>query len=73
MGEDLLAAITGALETLTTTTGLDTQHLFGERAIEDLSGLPSEAAFAAGVVEGAGVALGLTTLELLDALGLPRD
>jgi hypothetical protein len=73
MGEDLLEAITEALETLTTTTGLDVQRLFEERVIDDLSQLPSGAAFAAGVIEGAGVALRLTTLELLDALGLASD
>jgi hypothetical protein len=46
------------------------ERLFEQRVIEDLSRLPSDAAFAAGVIEGAGVALGLTTLELLDGLGL---
>jgi hypothetical protein len=69
MGEDLREAITEALETLTAATGLDNEQLFGERVIADLSTLPSGAAFAAGVIEGAGVALGLTGLELLDELG----
>jgi hypothetical protein len=71
MGEDLFQAITEALQTLTTATGLDAQRLFGDREIEDLSGLPSQVAFDAGVIEGAGVALDLTALELLDAVGLP--
>jgi hypothetical protein len=71
MPDDLITAVTEALETLTSTTGLDTEQLFGERVILDLSTLPSQAAFAAGVIEGAGVALGLTALELLDELNLP--
>jgi hypothetical protein len=70
MGENLLEAVTEALETLTSTTGLDVEQLFSERVILDLSTLPSQAAFAAGVIEGAGVALGLTTLELLEEIGL---
>lgn len=73
MGEDLHEAITEALETLTTTTGLDVERLFEQRVIDDLSQLPSQAAFAAGVIDGAGVTLGLTTLQLLDVLGLTGD
>lgn len=70
MGETLVEAIAEAFETLTEATKLDAERLFGDREIEDLGSLPSQVAFAAGVIEGAGVALGLTALELVDKLGL---
>ena len=62
---DLRAAIFDALETLRTETGLDAEALFGERVLAppDMS---ATAAHAAGIIEGAGIALGLTALELFD-------
>jgi hypothetical protein len=61
---DLRAAVLEALSTLESETGRDPDALFGERVLEpgDMSPL---AAHAAGVIEGAGIALGLTALELL--------
>jgi hypothetical protein len=69
--DDLTAAIKDALETLTQATGLDVEALFGERVIEPHAMSPS-AAHAAGVIEGAGIALELTALELLDELAAKR-
>jgi hypothetical protein len=71
-GEDLLEAVRDALEVLKAAPGLDAEALFRERVLGELTQLPPEAAHAAGVLEEAGVALGLTTLELLDELGLRR-
>jgi hypothetical protein len=48
-------------------TGLDPDALFGERVIEPEAMTPP-AAHAAGVIEGIGVAFGLTALELLSEL-----
>jgi hypothetical protein len=66
---DIENALTEALETLTQATGLDADALFGERVIEADAMSPT-AAHAAGVIEGAGIALGLTALELLGELGI---
>ena len=62
---DLRAAIQDALQTLRTETGRDAEALFGERILEPTE-MSALAAHAAGIIEGAGVALGLTALELLD-------
>ena len=62
---ELAAAISEALEVLRTETGLDQEALFGERRLE-VNNMTPQAAYAAGIIEGAGIALGLTALELLD-------
>jgi hypothetical protein len=64
---DIEAALTEALETLIEATDLDAEALFGERVIEPEAMSPP-AAHAAGVIEGIGVAFGLTSLELLSEL-----
>ena len=69
-GEDLFDAVSEALAIVVDATGLSSDELFGERVLGELTHLPPPAAHAAGVLEGIGVALGLTTLELLDELGL---
>jgi hypothetical protein len=67
---DLLDALRQALDIVRTETDHSADELFGARVLGELAHLASPAAHAAGVLEGAGVALGLTTLELLDELGL---
>lgn len=62
---DLRAAVVEALDTLRTQTGQDAEALFGERVLEP-GDMSPQAAHAAGIIEGAGIALGLTALELLD-------
>jgi hypothetical protein len=62
---DLQAAVLDALATLRAETGHDADALFGDRVLEPADMSPS-AAHAAGIIEGAGIALGLTALELLD-------
>ncbi len=62
---DLRAAVLEALDTLRTETGHDAEALFGERVLEPKD-MSSAAAHAAGIIEGAGIALGLTALELID-------
>jgi hypothetical protein len=69
-GEELVEAVREALELVKAATGLSAEALFGERVLGELTHLPAPAAHAAGVIEGIGVALGLTTLELLGELGL---
>ena len=63
--DELRAVVIEAREELRAETGLDQEALFGERVLEphDLTAL---AAHAAGLIEGAAIALGLTALELLD-------
>jgi hypothetical protein len=72
--DDLRAVLVEARKELLSETGLDQESLFGERALEpgDMTAL---AAHAAGVIEGAAIALGLTALELLDEIDAqpPRD
>jgi hypothetical protein len=67
MDSILHAAIAEALDILTTETGHDADALFGERVLEPAQ-MSARAAHAAGIVEGAGIALGLTALELLDEI-----
>jgi hypothetical protein len=62
---DLKSAVLDALKTLETETGRDQEQLFGERVLEPDQMTPL-AAHAAGIIEGAAIALGLTALELLD-------
>ena len=62
---DLRAAIIEAVGTLRAETGRDVQALFGERVLEPVNMSPA-AAHAAGFIEGVGIALGHTALELLD-------
>ncbi|HEX2882198.1 MAG TPA: hypothetical protein VHO25_21910 [Polyangiaceae bacterium] len=66
---DIEDALKEAMETLTQATGLDAEALFGERVIE-VDAMSPPAAHAAGIIEGAGIALGLTALELLGELGI---
>ena len=67
---ELRAAIVEAVDTLRTETGRDVEALFGERVIEPTTMSPA-AAHAAGIIKGAGIALGLTALELLDEVDAP--
>lgn len=68
--DDLEASIIEAADTLKTTTGKDLHALFRDRYLDEPGALPSpEAQRAAGIVEGAAIALGLTVNELLDELG----
>ena len=69
-GEDIREAVREALAIVMEATGLGPEELFGERVLGELTHLPPPAAHAAGVLEGIGVALGLTTLELLGELSL---
>jgi len=69
--DDLEAAIIEAAETLKAATGKELHALFQDRYLDEPGALPSpDAQRAAGLVEGAAIALGLTINELLDELGL---
>jgi len=69
--DDLEAAIIEAADTLKTATGKELHALFRDRYLDEPGALPSpDAQRAAGVIEGAAIALGLTVNELLDELGL---
>jgi hypothetical protein len=68
MTSELDAAIRDALGELAD-AGLGIEAVFGERSTLTESLTPA-AAYAAGIVDGAGIALGLTALEVLDELGL---
>jgi hypothetical protein len=63
--DELRAAVREARDELLAETGLDEEALFGERVLEPRE-MTARAAHAAGVIEGAAIALGLTALELLD-------
>jgi hypothetical protein len=65
----LRADIEDALETLAEETRLDADALFSERVLEPGQMTPI-AAHAAGLIEGAAAALGLTAIEFLDGLGV---
>ncbi len=65
MNRDLFEALAEAIETLREETELDRDALFGERIVEPTQ-MSTRAAHAAGMVEGAAIALGVTALELLD-------
>jgi len=71
MASELEEAVREAMEVVLAETGGDVEALFGERDI-DRTPLSIRASHAAGVIEGAGVALGLTALELFDELRLLR-
>lgn len=72
MNDDLLEAAREALETLMN-AGQTVDQLFGERSVTPEQLAPVNA-HAMGVIEGAGIALGLTAIELLGELGLlPPD
>lgn len=61
----LRSSVLEALAVLETDTGQDRDALFGDRVLEPTHMSP-RAAHAAGIIEGAALALGLTALELLD-------
>ena len=65
--DDLRAAVIEARDALRAETGLDEEALFGERVLEPWD-MTARAAHAAGVIEGAATALGVTALELLDEI-----
>jgi hypothetical protein len=65
MNSDLVKTLEEAMETLVEETGLDADALFGERVLEPAQ-MSTRAAYAAGMIEGAAIALGVTALELLD-------
>lgn len=62
---DLRIAVLQALAILEKDTGQDRDALFGDRVQEPAQMAP-RAAHAAGIIEGAALALGITALELLD-------
>lgn len=64
---DLREGMREALQILAEETGLDAEALFGERVLDPADMTPV-AAHAAGTIEGAGLAFGLTALELLGEL-----
>jgi hypothetical protein len=68
MRDDLFEAARDAIETLRG-GGHGVDALFGERSVQPEQLAPASA-YAIGVIEGAGIALGLTAIELLDELGL---
>jgi hypothetical protein len=68
---ELRAAVMEAREELLAETGLDQEALFGERVLEPHD-MTARAAYAAGVIDGAAIALGLTALMLLDELDAVR-
>jgi hypothetical protein len=63
--DDLQEALREALAVLHTETSLDAEALFGERVVRPEE-MTAPAAHAAGLIEGAAIALGVTALELLD-------
>jgi hypothetical protein len=63
--DELRAAVREAIETVVSETGLGVEALFGERVL-DAAEMSATAAYAAGVIEGAALALGITALELID-------
>jgi hypothetical protein len=65
--DELRAAVIEAREELLAETGLDQEALFGERVLEPQD-MTARAAHAAGIIEGAAIALGVTALELLDEM-----
>jgi hypothetical protein len=71
MNRDLFGAVRDALATLTEHTGQGADTLFGERPLEPEQMAPA-AAHAMGIIEGAGIALGLTALEGLDEIEAER-
>ncbi len=68
MADDLSESTREALEELRA-LGHSVDALFGERSVE-IAQLPPSAAHAMGLIEGAGIALGLAAIELLDGLAL---
>ena len=63
--KELLEMVLEARDELLAETGRDVDALFGERVLEAADMTP-RAAHAAGLIEGAAIALGVTALELLD-------
>lgn len=72
--DDLREAIREASETLVRATGLSVRALFSDRRLDEPGVLPApDTQRAAGIVEGAAIALGLTVNELLDELDYPYE
>ena len=67
---DLRQAVEEALALLKAVTSASSDELFGDRIIDVPGRLPAAAERAAGIIEGAALAPGLTALELLDQLEL---
>jgi hypothetical protein len=65
--DELRAAVIEARQELQEQTGLDAEALFGARVLEP-DDMSARAAHAAGIIEGAAIAMALTALELLDEL-----
>ena len=72
LDSDVRDFVSEHLATLLRSTGHDSHELFGDRVVEDFAALPAHLAYAAGCIEGVSVALGMTTLEMIDELE-PRD
>ncbi|MGH7297332.1 MAG: hypothetical protein ACRELB_20510 [Polyangiaceae bacterium] len=68
MPADLRLAVAEALETLLSRTGYEADALFGERVLGDFDEAEPAVARAAGILEGAAIALGMTALELIDSV-----
>ncbi len=66
--DDLTLSIRDALETLLA-AGHDVESVFGDRSLE-VRAQSADVAYAIGTIDGAGVALGLTAIELLYELRL---
>lgn len=65
--DELCAMVVEARADLLVETGIDQEALFGERILEPAQ-MSAQAAYSAGIIEGAAIALGLTALELLDEI-----
>jgi hypothetical protein len=65
--DELSAMVVEARADLLAETGLDQEALFGERNLRRAQ-MSALAAYSAGLIEGAAIALGLTALELLDEI-----
>lgn len=68
--DDLRRFLSEQLQVLVSETGHDVGALFGDHVVDDFAELPARLAHAAGCIEGAALALGVTVLEMLDELGI---
>ena len=63
----MIRTFSGAIESLRAETGLEAEALFGDRVL-DASEMTPTTAYAFGMIDGAALALGLTSIELADQL-----